>query len=296
MFSGGGSQALPFAEEQQQVLRQAQEADDFALAQAQQAAQEAEDLALAQAQQAAASAADQASAVSQAAVVKQAELAEQQAQAEAQARNAEEANAEHAGGPDYSATPQPTRPPPRVAEASLAPPVVEISPTQPHVHREKRKVESPSQLPAIDEDVVPPKTAALKSDGPVRQTRSGSSALQPGFLDFPSGRATGLNGLRASRVSEKSKPTDTSGMFSDALKDLFGGPGEAADPMNVASQREQGRDFDISEDDTGVCDITMEAGDSAEQQQAPPVGTDAQTPVPELPGSSLEAMEPGSLC
>ena len=85
-------------------------------------------------------------------------------------------------------------------------------------------------------------------------------------------------------------------MFSDALKDLFGGPGGATDPMNVVSQREQCRDFDISEDDTGVSDSTMEAGDSAEQQQAPPVGTDAQTPVPELPGSSLEAMEPGSLC
>ena len=157
------------------------------------------------------------------------------------------------------------------------------------------------QLPAIDKDVVPPKTAAMKSDGPLRQTRSGSSVLQPGFLDASSGRSTGLNGPRASRLSKKSKPTDTSGMFSDACTDLFGGPGEATDPMSVASQREQGRDFgtdpvDISEDTTGVSDNTMDAGDSAEQQQAPPVGKDALTPVPELPGSSPRAMEPGRPC
>jgi hypothetical protein len=124
-------------------------------------------------------------------------MVEQAVLAEQQARNAEEANAEHAGGPDYSATPQPVRPPPQMAEAFVAPPVVEISPTQLHVNRVKRKVESPSQLPAIDEDVVPPKTAAMKSDGPLRQTRSGSSVLQPGFLDAPSGRSTGLNGPRA---------------------------------------------------------------------------------------------------
>ena len=85
-------------------------------------------------------------------------------------------------------------------------------------------------------------------------------------------------------------------MFSDALKDLFCGPGEASGPMYVASQREQGRDFNISEDEKGVVDSIMEAGDSAEQQQAPPVCTDAQTPVPEFPGFSLEVMEPGSFC
>ena len=79
-------------------------------------------------------------------------------------------------------------------------------------------------------------------------------------------------------------------MFSIACTDLFGGPGEATDPMSVASQREQGRDYgpdpvDISEDSTGVSDSTMGAGDSAEQQQ-----------VPELPGSSPGAMEPGRPC
>ena len=149
-------------------------------------AQEVEDLAFAQAQQAEESAAEQASAVSQAAEVMQADLAEQQAQVEAQACSAEEAKAEHAGGPDFSATSRPTKPPPQVVEAPVAPTVDEISPTQPHVHRVKRKVDSPSQLPAIDEDdFAPPKTAALKSSGPVRQTRSGSSALKPGFLDVP---------------------------------------------------------------------------------------------------------------
>ena len=165
----------------------------------------------------------------------------------------------------------------------------DISPTQPHV-RVKRKVDSPSALPAIDEaESAKPKTAPLKDAGQVRPTRSNGGTLNQGLLDLaPGSKACGRPvPLGRSRLAKKQKPTDTSGMFAHAVSDLFGAQGGVVDPIIVASQRSHA-DFDISEtaDMTGVSDGTMQAGDTVEQP----------TPVPELPSSTEEAVELGKPC
>ena len=218
---------------------------------------------------------------------------EQRAQLEAQARAIEEAKAEQDANvvhkQDFSATPQPEKPSAQEVAAPAAHVETDawglgdISPTQPHV-RAKRKVDSPSALPAIDEaESVQPKTAPLKEDGQGRPTRSSGATLNQGLLDLaPGSKACG----RPVRAAKKSKSVEDPVMLAH-VNDLFGARGRVVDPIEVASQRSHA-DFDISEtaDMTGVSDGTMQDGDIVEQS----------TPVPELPSSTEKAVELGNPC